>query len=90
LQRTFRDFDHRVKHKDMCNQCPVNEICGGYCPAANVSSTGSIYTPHDDYCRCSQLNYDAAAHLYDRVKQSPPAFSRMMELARAATSDGQR
>lgn len=68
LQRTFVDFDHSAHHKDMCVTCPVNPVCSGYCPAANLSDTGSIYTPHDTYCRWSQSLYASAERLYERFK----------------------
>jgi uncharacterized protein len=90
LQRTFLDFDHLKDNKERCQHCPVLEICGGFCPAANLSSTGSLYTPHDAFCDWSALLYEAATDLYDRLAGSGLAFDRMLESSLGAGSDGQR
>jgi uncharacterized protein len=91
LQKGFIDFDHSKVHKDSCTRCPVNPICGGYCPAANLSDTGSIYTPHDVYCGWSQMMYTAAEELYRRVAaDGEESLARLVESANAATSDGQK
>lgn len=91
LQKGFIDFDHSKMHKDSCTRCPVNPICGGYCPAANLSDTGSIYTPHDVFCGWSQLMYAAAEELYRRVRDDgEEALARLVASALAATSDGQK
>ncbi len=91
LQKGFIDFDHETIHKDSCTKCPVNPICGGYCPAANLSDTGSIYTPHDVYCGWSQMMYAAAESLYQRVAaDGGEPLERLLESARLATGDGQK
>jgi uncharacterized protein len=91
LQRSFLDFDHMKQHKDRCNTCPVNPICGGFCPAANVSETGSIYTPHDAFCDWTQEMYAASEVLYEKLYLSHPrAFKTMLDDALTTTSDGQR
>lgn len=91
LQRTFIDFDHRVNHKEACNTCPVNEVCGGYCPAANLSDTGSIYTPHDAYCHWSQSMYRAAETVYDTLaKEGGEPFERLLASCEFTESSGDR
>ncbi|MBI1381217.1 MAG: SPASM domain-containing protein [Planctomycetaceae bacterium] len=67
LQRVFLDFDHSVDHKDSCTTCPANPVCGGYCPAANISDTNSLYSPHDTYCRWTWTIYAHAERLYDQI-----------------------
>ncbi|MCP3914598.1 MAG: SPASM domain-containing protein [bacterium] len=79
LQTAFVDFNHMEVHKEACSTCPVNEVCGGYCPAANLSDTGSIYTPHDTFCQWTWMVYRHAENLYDRMKAADTAtFERMM------------
>ena len=90
LQNAFIDFDHLANHKARCTTCPVNEICGGFCPAANVSATGSLYTPHDAFCEWSQCHYEAATELYERLKRSEGVLKRFLARAQLSTSDGQR
>lgn len=91
LQQGFIDFDHEAIHKDSCTRCQMNPICGGYCPAANLSETGSIYTPHDVFCGWSQLAYSAAESLYRRVAaDGPESLERLLASARLATGDGQK
>lgn len=87
LQSVFVDFDHLAVHKPSCDTCPVNEVCGGYCPAANLSDTGSIYTPHDTFCRWTWLVYKSAELLYDRLSKSDRSvFERF--LADCSSSEG--
>ncbi|MBK6941557.1 MAG: SPASM domain-containing protein [Planctomycetes bacterium] len=91
LQKGFIDFDHSKMHKDSCTRCPVNPICGGYCPAANLSDTGSIYTPHDVFCGWSQLMYAAAEELYRRIAaDGEESLARLVASAKSASSDGQK
>lgn len=91
LQSAFMDFDHRVNHKPGCTTCPVNEVCGGYCPAANLSSTKSIYTPADGYCTWSQILYDSAVALYDRCRAAGDGvLQRLLADCSEATSQGDR
>lgn len=91
LQKGFIDFDHSKVHKDSCTRCPVNPICGGYCPAANLSDTGSIYTPHDVFCGWSQLMYSASESLYRRIADDgPESLERLVKSVEGVTSDGQK
>ncbi|GJM21147.1 MAG: hypothetical protein DHS20C15_10620 [Planctomycetota bacterium] len=89
LQRVFTDFDHLEQHKDRCTTCPVNEICGGFCPAANLSETGSLYTPHDAFCDWSQLLYAAAERLYHEAEQHG-VLEALLKDSAEVESDGQR
>ena len=89
LQRAFLDFDHSKIHKDSCTKCPANPVCGGYCPAANVSSTGNLYTPHDSYCAWVQLCFASAESAYSRLKRIGGAtFSRFVADIANAEDDG--
>jgi len=89
LQETFLDFDHSKYHKQSCLTCAVNPICGGYCPAANLSDTGSIYTPHDTFCRWSQLMYDTALGIHRRMMLEPARNrARYLEDIDKAETDG--
>lgn len=91
LQKGFIDFDHATVHKDSCTRCPMNPVCGGYCPAANLSDTGSIYTPHDVFCGWSQLMYAASASLYERVAaDGPEHLERLIASTEGVSSDGQK
>lgn len=91
LQQAFMDFDHLEVHKPSCEQCPVNPVCGGYCPAANLSDAGSIYTPHDAYCRWSQTVYASAARLYEQVSQhGPKPLEFLLSSAQRALSAGEK
>jgi uncharacterized protein len=69
LHKAFLSFDHSTMQKPACRTCPVEPACGGYCPAANFSDTGSIYTPHDSYCRWSQMLYATAEQLYAHSRE---------------------
>ncbi len=71
-------------HKPSCDTCPVNPVCGGYCPAANLSDKGSIYTPHDAFCRWSQMVYGHANELYKRVAADSPDL--LAELVRSSAN----
>jgi uncharacterized protein len=91
LQGAFLDFDHGKIHKESCNVCPVNPVCGGYCPAANLSDTGSIYSPHDAFCRWSNLMYGAAFQLHERIcKRDESTIARFLASCREADSAGDR
>ena len=80
LHKAFLDFDHSVRHKKACEACAVFPACGGYCPAANLSDTGSIYVPHDTYCRWTALAYQAAAKIYDDLEGTcPDTLSRLLQ-----------
>lgn len=68
LQDAFLGFDHSRDHKAGCRTCPVNPVCGGFCPAANISDTGTLHSPHDAFCRWSQTNYKFADKLYAEVE----------------------
>lgn len=69
LSSVFRNFDHSKVFKPACRTCKVEPICGGFCPAANLSDTGTIYTPHDTYCRLKWIAYEKAEKLYFRMKE---------------------
>jgi len=89
LQAAFLDFDHLGRSpKAMCGECGIEPTCGGHCPAANVSNSGSIYIPHDVECMWSQLVYDTATRIYRRTKEFPGAFKKMMDSAWAQYGDG--
>lgn len=91
LQKAFIDFDHGKMHKDSCTRCPVNPVCGGYCPAANLSDSGSIYTPHDVYCAWSQMMYATAKNLYDAVAaDGEESLARLVSSVEGAESDGSK
>lgn len=91
LQRVFVDFDHLAVHKTTCNTCPANEVCGGYCPAANLSDTGSIYTPHDAFCRWTWTIYAHAERLYDELsREEPRIFEQMLKDADAIDGTGEK
>lgn len=88
LQDTFLQFDHSVDHKVSCATCPVNPVCAGYCPAANLSDTGSIYTPHDNYCRWSNICHASASRLYDRFAADPVLLDALIKHVAGTHSDG--
>lgn len=91
LQKAFLEFDHFKIHKESCLTCPVNEVCGGYCPAANLSDTGSIYTPHDTFCRWSHISYRCAESLYDRLKEASAAtLDRLLTDVKTANDTGEK
>lgn len=87
LQAAFLAFDHATMQKPACRTCPVEPACGGYCPAANLSDTGSIYTPHDGYCTWSQLSYDMAEYLYEKAA-SQGCLETVLKYASGTESDG--
>jgi len=64
LHKAFVDFDHSTMQKPACRTCAIEPACGGFCPAANFSDTGSIYTPHDNYCAISNMQYRVAESIY--------------------------
>jgi len=89
LQRAFLDFDHSKMHKASCAKCAANPVCGGFCPAANLSATGSIYTPHDAFCAWTQLMYVGAEALYDELaKRGTSVLQSFMEKISGSESDG--
>ena len=91
LQQAFLDFDHSKVHKESCNTCPVNETCGGYCPAANRSDAGSIYTPHDAFCQWSQTTYRFAESLYSVLREEGGApFERLLATAAGTKGTGEK
>lgn len=91
LQRAFLDFDHYQDHKESCRTCPVNPVCGGYCPAANLSDTGSIYTPHDTYCRWTQMWYESAERLYRAIEsECPGRLSWFLDSIAGAEGTGEK
>lgn len=68
LSNAFRCFDHHTVYKPACKTCPVEPICGGFCPAANLQETKtSIYTPHDSYCQLKWSMYSSVENLYNRM-----------------------
>jgi uncharacterized protein len=87
LQDAFLSFDHSRDHKEQCSQCPVNPICAGYCPAANLSDTGSLYTPHDNYCRWAQALYRSAERLAAAARVSGK-WAELLETAKDTHHDG--
>lgn len=70
LQKSFTGFDHSQFRKPSCDSCPCDPTCAGFCPAANLADTGSIHSPHDGYCRLSQMQYAAAERLYDQASEA--------------------
>lgn len=88
LQRVFLDFDHGKVHKDTCTTCPANPVCGGYCPAANLSDTHSIYSPHDTYCRWTWGMYEYAEKLYNRIAEEDGPEALEALLASVANTRG--
>jgi len=90
LQRVFVDLDHMKHHKERCVTCPVNEICGGFCPAANLSATGSLYTPHDAYCDWSNQMYAAAERQVSRLVDNEGAWQLLLKSIEGVRDDGQR
>lgn len=69
LSNAFRNFDHSRIHKEACTTCPVEPICGGFCPAANLQSgkNNTIYAPPDEYCQLKWISYRKAEVFYDRM-----------------------
>jgi len=67
----------------------VNPVCGGYCPAANLSETKSIYTPHDTYCRVTNMFYDSAERFY-HVMQNEACFEELLRSAKAVSGAGEK
>lgn len=91
LQRAFLDFDHSVTHKATCESCPANPVCGGYCPAANLSDTGSIYTPHDTFCQWTWKLYAAAEKLAKRLRAiGGEAYELFLSDVATADSSGEK
>ena len=90
LQRAFMDFDHYEQAKPACETCPTRPVCGGYCPAANLSDTGSIYHPHDTFCRWSQMTYGYAESLYLRLREQPAALARLIKASARSTETGEK
>ena len=68
LSNAFRNFNHPETSKPMCSICPFDPVCAGGCPAANLSSTGSIYTPHDTFCKLKWIAYEQSVTLYQKMK----------------------
>lgn len=69
LQNVFLQMDHSKMRKVSCDTCPVDPVCGGYCPAANLQENGNIYRPHDAFCAWSQMMYDTAESVYVLAKK---------------------
>lgn len=71
LSNAFRNFDHSILYKPECKTCPVEPICGGFCPAANLQHAAmesrSIYKPHFTYCQLKWILYAKTKVLYDRL-----------------------
>lgn len=77
LSNAFRCFDHHTIAKPEYATCPVEPICGGFCPAANLQDTSnSIYTPHDGYCRLKWILYDKIEGLYNKMNEYDPVRLR--------------
>lgn len=73
LSNAFRNFDHSVVYKESCKTCPVEPICGGFCPAANIQhNKDNIYKPHDAFCNIKWIMYDIASNLYTRLHDHDP------------------
>ncbi len=87
LQQAFLEFDHSKKRKESCDTCPVDPVCGGFCPAANLQDSGNIYTPHDGYCVLSQGFYRAADHLYS-LAAGGGFLDRLLKDCEGTDSDG--
>jgi uncharacterized protein len=91
LQKVFVDFDHLQTHKDTCPTCPANEVCGGYCPAANLADTGSIYSPHDTFCRWTWMMYASAERVYDILAAADKSvLERMLRDVSSADASGEK
>lgn len=90
LSNAFRSFDHQTIYKPVCKTCPVEPICGGFCPAANLQdSKKSIYTPHDGYCNLKWTMYEVAKSFYDRMAHHDHArlMSRVQSINAFATGE---
>ena len=87
LQRAFLEFDHSKYFKSSCRSCPVEPVCGGYCPAANLQEAGNIYTPHDNYCRWAQAMYRSAVSLFEGCERDGH-LAELLDRTAGTVTDG--
>ena len=67
LSNAFRSNDHSKVRKPECDDCPIDPICGGACPAANLQHNTGLYLPHPTYCLLKQLEYETSENLCRRL-----------------------
>lgn len=68
LSNALRSNRHYRFLKDSCSNCPVQEICAGGCPAANLEELGNdIYHCHDVGCRLAWLDYEKSKNYYHKI-----------------------
>ncbi|MEW6250733.1 MAG: radical SAM protein [Planctomycetota bacterium] len=68
LHVALLERDHFTHQRASCRRCSARPICGGGCPAANLTSTGDIYTQHRAMCEMTRVLYAEGLRFYDTLK----------------------
>jgi uncharacterized protein len=50
-----------------CAGCPIERICAGGCPAANLADSGSVYHQNHTICRAARIAHKHALLLHDEL-----------------------
>lgn len=68
LHLALLDRDRTTTQRPRCARCPLQRMCAGGCPAANLVLTGDIYRSHPKDCRAIQVIYPHAKRVYDTLR----------------------
>jgi len=59
--------DRKISQFESCENCELNKICAGGCPAANIVETGNIYRRSENSCRFSRIVFKHALRFHDTL-----------------------
>jgi len=62
-------YKSSLKSLDICNQCWLNNLCSGSCPAMNYYYTGKTYTPDYYSCEIKKTIFKLSVWLKDKLKE---------------------
>jgi radical SAM protein with 4Fe4S-binding SPASM domain len=62
-------LNHTERVRPKCKECPLAKRCNGGCYAANLTDTGSIFTPSDTYCKLIFAQMEATDYAKRRLKE---------------------
>ena len=70
LHNFFLYFSHFRHHKTECPSCDLYKLCGGGCPAANVSYSQNPYLKHSADCLFDKMALKHTRQLYEELKSN--------------------